>query len=114
MPPPLPRATGGFNPQFMPSLAGICTLFSRWLTAASLWVHLLAVNLFAARELYMEGEGGLQQASWLPAPIGRSFVPAGTGRCTPAGTGRCTEGLLGPSSGIMTPLPDTLAVLCLG
>ncbi|EFN59898.1 hypothetical protein CHLNCDRAFT_132919 [Chlorella variabilis] len=46
---------GGFNPQFMPSLAGICTLFSRWLTAASLWVHLLAVNLFAARELYMEG-----------------------------------------------------------
>ena len=39
----------------MPSLAGICTLFSRWLTAASLWVHLLAVNLFAARELYLEG-----------------------------------------------------------
>lgn len=39
----------------MPSLAGICTLFSRWLTAASLWVHLLAVNLFAAREMYLEG-----------------------------------------------------------
>ena len=48
---------GGFNPQFMPSLAGICTLFSRWGTAASLWVHLLAVNLFAAREMYLEGEG---------------------------------------------------------
>jgi hypothetical protein len=46
---------GGFNPQFMPSLDGICTLFSRWLTAASLWVHLLAVNLFAAREMYLEG-----------------------------------------------------------
>ncbi|PRW60847.1 ABA DEFICIENT chloroplastic-like isoform X3 [Chlorella sorokiniana] len=47
---------GGFNPQFMPSLSGICTLFSRWLTAASLWVHLLAVNLFAAREMYLEGQ----------------------------------------------------------
>ncbi|KAL4427483.1 hypothetical protein ABPG77_000772 [Micractinium sp. CCAP 211/92] len=47
---------GGFNPQFMPSLAGICTLFSRWLTAASLWVHLLAVNLFAARDMYLQGD----------------------------------------------------------
>lgn len=47
--------TGGVNPQFMPSLAGICTLFSRWRTAASLWVHLLAINLFAAREMYLEG-----------------------------------------------------------
>lgn len=48
-------SAGGWNPQFMPSLAGICTLFSRWATAASLWVHLLAVNLFAAREMYLEG-----------------------------------------------------------
>lgn len=47
---------GGFSPQFMPSLAGICTLFSRWGTAASLWVHLLAANLFAARQMYLEGE----------------------------------------------------------
>lgn len=47
---------GGYNPQFMPSLPGICTLFSRWRTAASLWVHLLAVNLFAARDLYLQGD----------------------------------------------------------
>lgn len=68
---PCPSApAGGFNPQFMPSLTGICTLFSRWLTAASLWVHLLAVNLFAAREMYLEGAllpGTVQQrhAYWL-------------------------------------------------
>lgn len=45
----------GWNPQFLPSLPGICTLFSRVTTAASLWVHLLAVNLFAARSAYLEG-----------------------------------------------------------
>jgi hypothetical protein len=46
----------------MPSIAGICTLFSRWLNAASLWVHLLAVNLFAAREMYLEGAVAVQGA----------------------------------------------------
>jgi hypothetical protein len=47
---------GGFNPQFFPSLAGIVTLFSRVATAASLWVHILAINAFAAREIYLDGE----------------------------------------------------------
>lgn len=47
---------GGFNPQFFPSLAGIVTLFSRVATAASLWVHILAINVFAAREIYLDGE----------------------------------------------------------
>ncbi|KAH7620991.1 putative Protein MAO HUZI 4, chloroplastic [Nannochloris sp. 'desiccata'] len=46
---------GGFNPQFFPSLAGIVTLFSRVATAASLWVHILAINVFAAREIYLDG-----------------------------------------------------------
>lgn len=46
---------GGFKPQFFPSLAGISTLFSRAATGASLWVHLLAANLFAARSAYLEG-----------------------------------------------------------
>eukprot|EP00891_Asterochloris_glomerata_P007487 jgi/Astpho2/7487/e_gw1.00114.155.1_t len=45
----------GFRPQFFPSLEGIATLFSRVTTAASLWVHLLAINLFAARSAYLEG-----------------------------------------------------------
>ena len=49
-------AAGGFRPQFFPSLEGIATLFSRVTTAASLWVHLLAINLFAARSAYLEGE----------------------------------------------------------
>lgn len=88
---PLGHAAGGFNPQFMPSLPGICTLFSRWLTAASLWVHLLAVNLFAARDMYLQGEHACQVA--LPslgavslagregvAPLGAAEVPCAV-RC---------------------------------
>ena len=50
------RRTGGFRPQFLPSLAGISLLCSRVLPAASLWVHILAINLFAARAAYLQGE----------------------------------------------------------
>ena len=32
------------------------TLFSRVATAASLWVHIIAINLFAAREMFLDGE----------------------------------------------------------
>lgn len=46
---------GGFKPQFFPSLQGIMRLFSRPVTAASLVVHLLSINLFAARLLYLAG-----------------------------------------------------------
>jgi len=46
---------GGFNPQFIPRLEGIMSLFSRVVTAASLWVHLLAINLFSARTILREG-----------------------------------------------------------
>ncbi|BDA46127.1 probable protein ABA DEFICIENT 4, chloroplastic [Coccomyxa sp. Obi] len=46
---------GGFNPQFIPKLQGIMSLFSRMVTAASLWVHLLSINLFAARSAYLQG-----------------------------------------------------------
>jgi len=52
------RLPGGFRPQFLPSLAGISILFSRVVTAASLWVHILAINLFAARAAYLQGEAG--------------------------------------------------------
>ena len=31
------------------------SLFSRVVTAASLWVHLLAINLFSARTILTEG-----------------------------------------------------------
>ena len=48
-------ATGGFAPQFFPRLEGVMRLFARIATAASLWVHLLAVNLFVARHIYFEG-----------------------------------------------------------
>ena len=31
-------------------------LFSRMVTAASLWVHILAINLYAARTAYLQGK----------------------------------------------------------
>jgi hypothetical protein len=34
------------------------SLFSRVVTAASLWVHLLAINLFSARTILQEGSPG--------------------------------------------------------
>lgn len=46
----------GWNPQFFPKLSGIVLLFSRVGTAVSLWVHLLGVNLFAARSIFIDGE----------------------------------------------------------
>lgn len=48
---------GGFSPQFFPTLDSIATLFSRPATAASFLVHLLYINLFMARTLYMDGQG---------------------------------------------------------
>ena len=51
---------GGFKPQFIPALDGISTLFSRLTTAASLWVHLVAINLFAGCKTYIEGDPSFQ------------------------------------------------------
>ena len=48
-------AAGGFKPQFLPNMHGIMALFSRTVTATSLLVHLLVINLFAARTLYLQG-----------------------------------------------------------
>ena len=45
-------AGGRFNPQFCPALTGVAELFSRPATAASVWVHLLVINLFAARSIW--------------------------------------------------------------
>jgi len=47
--------SGGFNPQFLPKLANISTLFSRVGVASSLWVHLLAFNAFCAVSLMQRG-----------------------------------------------------------
>lgn len=46
---------GGWNPQFFPSITGISTLFSRPATSVSLWAHILAINVFAARDIYFDG-----------------------------------------------------------
>ena len=47
--------SNGFNPQFFPKVQGIATLFSRATTTASLWVHLLCVNIFSAHALLSKG-----------------------------------------------------------
>jgi hypothetical protein len=44
------------KPQFFPSLDGISQLFSRSITAASLWVHLVCINLFTARHVFLDGK----------------------------------------------------------
>lgn len=66
----------GFNPQFIPKLEGISTLFSRLTTAASVWVHILIINLFMARQSYLEGEIFIYHSSgmiFVPPFLGRSF-----------------------------------------
>lgn len=47
--------SAGFNPQFFPNIKGIATLFSRVTTTASLWVHMLCINIFAAHTLMWKG-----------------------------------------------------------
>lgn len=48
-------SAGSMNVQFVPKLAGIVQLFSRAPTAASLWLHLLSINLFSARWIMFDG-----------------------------------------------------------
>ncbi|XP_016492813.1 protein ABA DEFICIENT 4, chloroplastic isoform X2 [Nicotiana tabacum] len=40
---------------WLPELAGIAKMFSSEMTLASAWIHLLAVDLFAARQVYHDG-----------------------------------------------------------
>ena len=47
--------SSGFNPQFFPNITGIATLFSRTATTASLWIHVLCINVFAAHTLMWKG-----------------------------------------------------------
>ncbi|XP_047319151.1 protein ABA DEFICIENT 4, chloroplastic-like [Impatiens glandulifera] len=39
----------------LPELPGMAKLFSNEMTLASAWVHLLAIDLFAARQVFMDG-----------------------------------------------------------
>ncbi|CAA2977884.1 protein ABA DEFICIENT 4, chloroplastic-like isoform X2 [Olea europaea var. sylvestris] len=40
---------------WLPELPGIAKMFSSEMTLASAWIHLLAVDLFAARQVYYDG-----------------------------------------------------------
>ncbi|XP_055826976.1 protein ABA DEFICIENT 4, chloroplastic-like isoform X2 [Solanum dulcamara] len=43
------------NTSRIPELAGIAKMFSREMTLASAWIHLLTIDLFAARQVYRDG-----------------------------------------------------------
>ncbi|KAL3372830.1 hypothetical protein AABB24_005053 [Solanum stoloniferum] len=43
------------NTSWIPELAGIAKMFSREMTLASAWIHLLIIDLFAARQVYHDG-----------------------------------------------------------
>lgn len=40
---------------WLPELPGITRMFSSMLTVASAWIHLLAVDLYAGRQIYLDG-----------------------------------------------------------
>ena len=44
------------GPQFFPKLSGIMQLFQQPLTAASLVIHIIAINLFLGRTIALDGE----------------------------------------------------------
>jgi hypothetical protein len=50
------HASGGFNPQFFPTLESVQALFGRPFTAASFLLHVLAINLIAARSAFSDGK----------------------------------------------------------
>lgn len=43
------------NKYWLPELPGIARMFASEMTVASAWIHLLAVDLFAARQVYHDG-----------------------------------------------------------
>ena len=86
-------SAGRFNPQFFPALAGVAELFSRPATAASLWVHLLVINLFAARSIWARraaggGWGGRGGGGGRQGGVGRLAARAGRRRGGAGGPGR--------------------------
>ena len=50
------------GPQFFPQLSGIMHLFQQPLTAASLVIHIIAINLFLGRTVALDGEP--DQITW--------------------------------------------------
>ena len=79
---------GGFNPQFFPALAGVAELFSRPATAASVWVHLLVINLFAARSIWARRFlRGKNEGIWVAHSVLLAGIAAPLGLLADAATG---------------------------
>ena len=90
-------AGGRFNPQFFPALAGVAELFSRPATAASVWVHLLVINLFAARSIWarkvVRGGGKNDDGVFVAHSVLLAGIAAPLGLLADAAT-RAASGLL--------------------
>ena len=90
-------AGGRFNPQFFPALAGVAELFSRPATAASVWVHLLVINLFAARSIwarkFVRGGGKNDDGVFVAHSVLLAGIAAPLGLLADAAT-RAASGLL--------------------
>lgn len=86
-------AGGGFNPQFFPALAGVAELFSRPATAASVWVHLLVINLFAARSIWARKflRGKKSDGIWVAHSVLLAGVAAPLGLLADAATRAACE-----------------------
>lgn len=68
---------GKFNPQFFPALKGVAELFARPATAASVWVHLLVINLFAARSIWAREFIESKGKGSIGVPVAHSVLLAG-------------------------------------
>lgn len=88
--------SGGFSPQFFPSLAGIGQLFARLVTSASLWVHLLAINLFAARQVYLDGMLDGHHGVWTGVRTPSCLLRTGLQRAVPVAHSVLLSGVAGP------------------
>jgi len=71
----LSGVAGGFNPQFFPTLESVQALFGRPFTAASFLLHVLAINLIAARSAFINGKHSAGQTLVMEA-VSSGYKPA--------------------------------------
>ncbi|KAB2632347.1 hypothetical protein D8674_028594 [Pyrus ussuriensis x Pyrus communis] len=67
---------------WLPELPGIGRMFSNEMTLASAWIHLLVVDLFAARQLFSSHFAVSASVSFSVLTLAHSFFQAGFSRWT--------------------------------
>ncbi len=93
---------GSLGPQFIPKLPGIQELFSRPPTAASLVLHVAAINLFLGRSIFFDGTLHSRCVAWGRGPAALCFIslhlasPAGLAFRVPTGLSLLVAFVFGP------------------